>query len=107
MMQAPPPYSALPSVRMMNNPFAMDPNYQHWFHHYGWWHHMVNAQGPNFDIKVARIAYSLAGLLVRDRLEKEDPKNVETLSEMKIKIFDFGLDQDMPTLIENLGAKVE
>ena len=43
----------------------------------------ANAQGPNFDIKVARIAYSLAGLLVRDRLEKEDPKQVEIVRNLK------------------------
>jgi len=46
----------------------------------------------------------LAGLVAKDRMTKEQ---VEKLSSMKFKIFDFAVDGDMPAMIESLGVKVE
>lgn len=91
----------------ITNPFALDPNFQYWLHNYGWWHHMITKEGTNFDIKIARIAYSLGSLLAKDRLAKEDPKNVETLEQLKLKVFDFGLDADISTILEKLCGKVQ
>jgi hypothetical protein len=55
------------------------------------------------DSKVGRIAYSLAGLLVKDRIQQ----GKDFLATFKIRFFDFGSDGDLASLFESIGMKVE
>jgi len=63
---------------------------------YNWWDY---AQEKQSDTKVGRIAYNLAGQLVRDRL-----KNDKTT---KIKLIDFATDGDLGLMLESLGFKLD
>jgi hypothetical protein len=67
---------------------------------YNWWDY---AQEKTVDSKVSRIAYTLAGMLVQDRLKAG---NVD-ISQIRVKLLDFGTDGDLASLFESIGLKPE
>jgi len=85
---------------------GMDPHYNFWHTHYSWWYHAGhnNIQLAAQEIKNARISYGLGSLLAKDRLSHE---SVEKLKQVKIKVFDYGLDGEIAALLETLTGKVE
>jgi len=97
-----PPFPQLPG---MHYPF--DPNYNYWYNTFAWWYYSGADHGTTYhqaDAKISRISYSLAGLVARDRLTREQQ---DKLSSMKLKVFDFAVDGDMPAMLESTGVKVE
>lgn len=51
----------------------VDPNYKNWYFNYAWFTYTGWDHGTIYraiDTKIARIAYSLAGMLVKDKLPK-------------------------------------
>jgi len=90
----------------MQGHFGADPHYMHWYNKYAWWYHVGhnNIQLASPDVKVVRIAYGIAGLLVKDRIGEG---NAEVLRTIKIKFFDYGGDGELAMILEHLVGKVE
>jgi len=68
---------------------------------YNWWDY---AQQTSVDPKVSRIAYNLAGHIVKDRLKQD---NLQKIKDMKVKFLDFANDGDLASLLESLGLKLD
>jgi hypothetical protein len=90
----------------MQGHFGADPHYMHWYNKYAWWYHVGhnNIVLATPDVKVVRIAYGIAGLLVKDRIGEG---NAEVLRTIKIKFFDYGGDGELAMILEHLVGKVE
>jgi len=84
-----------------------DAQYHYWYTNFAWWYFGGGDHGITYhstDPKVPRISYSLAGLLARDRMTKEQ---VDKLANLKFKVFDFSVDADLVGWLEAIGVKLE
>jgi hypothetical protein len=87
-------------------PFGFDPNYRYWYNNFAWWYSSVDHAGvqSSAEAKIARIGFSLAGMIAKDRLPKEQ---VDRISNLRCKLFDFALEGDVAAMFEALGVKTE
>jgi hypothetical protein len=67
---------------------------------YNWWDY---AQDKPVDTKLTKIGYSLASVLARDRLREQST----IVPDVKIKLFDYGTDNELFTVLDSLGFKIE
>lgn len=67
---------------------------------YNWWDY---AQDKVVDTKVTKIGYSLASVLARDRLKEQS----QMVPDIKVKLFDYGADNELFMVLESLGFKIE
>jgi len=90
----------------MGGPFGFDPNYHYWYNNFAWWYSSLDhgAVQSSAEAKIARIGFSLAGMVAKDRLAKDQ---VERISNLKCKLFDFALEGDVAAMFEALGVKTE
>lgn len=90
----------------MGGPFGFDPNYRYWYNNFAWWYSTMDhaAVQSSADAKIVRIGFSLAGMIAKDRLPKEQ---VERIANLKCKLFDFALEGDVAAMFEALGVKTE
>jgi len=88
----------------MGGPF-FDPNYRYWYNNFAWWYSSIDhAVQTAAEAKIARIGFSLAGMITKDRLPKDQ---VERVSKLQCKLFDFALEGDVAAMFESLGVKTE
>eukprot|EP01118_Nematostelium_gracile_P019621 TRINITY_DN915_c0_g1_i1.p1 TRINITY_DN915_c0_g1~~TRINITY_DN915_c0_g1_i1.p1 ORF type:complete len:463 (+),score=161.70 TRINITY_DN915_c0_g1_i1:77-1465(+) len=100
----------LPSIniaQIQGGGMHFDPQYHYWYNNFAWWYY--GGENSHFntsttDPKVSKVAFSLAGLIVKDRMPKTQ---MEKISACKPKMFDFALDGELAAYFESVGVRLE